>query len=223
MCWVWQWHYLFLIPYIHRDTNTAISARAHHHEKVIFCLSSAEKYINDKINGRFSPFQEHHIFPTCIDNACASYRLEYHSVLPARRHRRTSMPSGGFFLDGRWELCRNHTNSYIHFDISSSQNIRLTMRFSWAQCSWAAAGVSTAFNVQMHSYSHGESASEVVRLDSPSDAPESYRRAQHKMPTQMHHSTSIRINTMANSVAPHRRENATGWTILIICTNGCAV
>ena len=55
------------------------------------------------------------------------------------------------------------------------------------------------------------------------DVPEAYRRAQHKMPTQMHHSTSIRINTMANSVAPHRRENATGWSILIICTKGCAV
>ena len=119
MCWVWQWPYLCLIPYIHRDINTAISARAHHHEKVFFCSSSAEKYINNKIKDRFSPFQEHHIFPTCIGNACASYRLESPDIICATRHRRTSMSSAGFsilFCWRRWELCKNgkfYTNSYL--------------------------------------------------------------------------------------------------------------
>ena len=89
---LWEWHYLFLVPYIHRDINTTKSGRARHHQKVIFWSSSAEKYINNKINDRFSLFQVHNIFPTCIGNAYASYRLEDHNVLLARRHRRTSMP-----------------------------------------------------------------------------------------------------------------------------------
>ena len=118
-----------------------------------------------------------------------------------------------FFLDGRWELCRNHTNSYIHFDISSSPNIRTLREEEYPlQSTFKCIHIPTV-NLFL------KWCGWIRRLD----APEAYRRAQHKMPTQMHHSTSIRINTMANSVAPHRRENATGWSILIICTKRCAV
>ena len=128
-----------------------------------------------------------------------------------------------FFLDGRWELCRNHTNSYIHFDISSSQTFGSPWDSQWGNVhepqqeyplhSTFKCIYIPMVNLPLKWYGW------IRRLD----APEAYIRAQYKMPTQMHHSTSIRINTMANSVAPHRRENATGWSILIICTKRCAV
>ncbi len=81
----------------------------------------------------------------------------------------------------------------------------------------ATAELSTAINVQICSYSHDESTSEVVWLDSVwmRLKHKEEHNTQHKMLTQEHHSTTIRIYTMANAIAPQRRENATGWRILM--------
>lgn len=81
----------------------------------------------------------------------------------------------------------------------------------------ATAQLSTAINVQIYSYSHDESTSEVVWLDSVwmRLKHKEEHNTQHKMLTQEHHSTTIRIYTMANAIAPQRCENATGWRILM--------
>ena len=115
---------------------------------------------------------------------------------------------GGIFFDGRWELRRDYTNSYIEFAITSPPTHRSPWYYELSLYYRQHRHFHLQVNLYIYSYFHDEPISWVVRLDSPSGSV--WNRNTHVMwwKTCQRSLTSIRTNTTDDAIVPHRHSKA---------------